>query len=49
MISTWSQMKCTEQYFSVVLFVLKNEPCGNVFIYLYYYMRNFCNLIGLEQ
>ena len=43
-------MKCTQQYLSVVLFFLKNEPCGNVFIYLYLiWMKSFIRMKATDQ
>ena len=43
-------MKCTEQYLSVVLFFLRNEPCGNVFIYLnLIWMKSFIRMKATDQ
>ena len=49
-----SDKSCTEQYFPVALFIMLRKVTltfkfADGLGGLYYYIRNFCSLIGLEQ
>ena len=43
---TWKLMNYSDEWWSSLNTAL---PVALLFIILYYYMRNFCNLIGLEH